>query len=240
MSSLKLEVFKSTKPLNVLEFYCYKANSHKPIDTIQQFMRSVKGKISFTKKIDVFTDDRRIYTFKEIPDLNISPDFTITFEKKEILSIKEYTKVYADVVDGYIKKNLSSRLQNYGDFTGRKYKISDVVSSSWIPELKSQLVSNSKDFRLRRDYDYRIVVNDDGYAFLYFNVSAEFESRKTICDLLNANRNVVGMSVTNNWSSFRQSGVIKEVGPGKVNISAVPKYPKFIHAAVFAAAAFSL
>jgi hypothetical protein len=27
---------------------------------------------------------------------------------------------------------------------------------------------------------------------------------------------------------------------GKVNISAVPKYPKFIHAAVFAAAAFSL
>ena len=27
---------------------------------------------------------------------------------------------------------------------------------------------------------------------------------------------------------------------GKVNISAVPKYPKFIHAAVFTAAAFSL
>ena len=41
-------------------------------------------------------------------------------------------------------------------------------------------------------------------------------------------------------TKFLINGTIAENNSGKVNISAVPKYPKFIHAAVFAAAAFSL
>ena len=87
MHKLKLEVFESTSSIEPISFYIYKIVPKEQPLSIQQFMRSVAGKISYRLSIPAFTDDRKIYTLAEINNVDVDNSFTIKFEnQREIVN----------------------------------------------------------------------------------------------------------------------------------------------------------
>lgn len=213
MSKLKLEVFESNKEILPLTFCVYKIISLEQTSNIQQFMRSAAGKISYRQKQPAFTDDRRIYTFKELTEINFDTSFKLELEGSLELKISENRKVYQDVVDYFIRNNLQ-KVKFQEKYT--KYKTAETISSPWIYELNQVLSSSDKQFRLRRDYNYTIKISDENRVQIWLNVSSEFESKKTVFDLMNDKADVVGFKVINNWGKFGEKGIIKSIGPETV------------------------
>lgn len=213
MGKLKLEVFESNTEILPITFYVYDVVSFEQSSNKQQLMRSIAGKISYRTKQKAFTDDKYIFTFEELSDINLDPSVKLTFVKKDQLNISENKKIYQDVIDFYIRDKLQTvRVQE--KYT--KYKVSDTISSPWIYELNQVLSSSDKQFRLRRDFNYSVKITDDNKAQLWINVSSEFESKNTIYDLINQKNNVIGLKVTNNWGKFGEKGIITAIGPETV------------------------
>lgn len=213
MGKLKLEVFESDKEIKPITFYVYEAVFVEQPSNIQQFMRSIAGKISYRANQKAFTDDKNIFTFEELSDINIDSSCKLTFVRKEELNVTENKKVYQDVIDYYIRDKLQTiKIQDKYS----KYKIADTISSPWIYELNQVLSSSDKQFRLRRDYNYTVRISDDNKVQLWLNISSEFESKSTVYDLLNKNQDVIGLKVTNNWGKFGEKGLITAIGPETV------------------------
>ncbi len=213
MAKLKLEIFESNNSITPVSFYVYKVIAKEQGSSIQQFMRSAAGKISYRLSIPAFTDDKRIYTLSELPKLDVDDSFTIVFEKQEVLLVKDNKGIYADLADYYIKENLKTKrfAEKYP-----KYKTTDNVSSACIYEINKTLSSDDKQFRLRREYNYKIEVSDEDKLLLWVNVRSEFETQKTIYDAICQNKNIIGIKVANNWGRFGQTGVITAIGPETV------------------------
>ena len=108
MSKIKLEVFETDKSIQPILFQIYTITPKEQVSSIQEFMRSAAGKISYRSNTCAFTDDKKIFTLEKIADSNIDDSFEITFEKEETLDILSNKKVYTGVVDYYIKENLRS------------------------------------------------------------------------------------------------------------------------------------
>ena len=108
MYNLKLEVFESDKSIEPIHFYIYKVTPKEQVSSIQQFMRSVAGKISYRSPVRAFTDDKKVYTLEKIANLDIDDSFEITYEKDEyIISIKD---------DSYIS-NLFKEIAKFDNIT---------------------------------------------------------------------------------------------------------------------------
>ena len=187
MPNIKLEVFETDKPIQPIHFQIYTITPKEQISSIQEFMRSVAGKISYRSNTRAFTDDKKIFTLEKIANFNIDDSFEIAFEKEESLDILSNKKIYADVVDYRIKENLRSIkfAQKYN-----KYKVSNTITSAYISEIKATLSSQDKQFRLRREYNYTIKISDEKKIQLWLNISSELETNKTICDLINESKYV--------------------------------------------------
>ena len=109
MAKLKLEIFESDNSIKPVSFYIYKIIAKEQGSSIQQFMRSAAGKISYRLSIPAFTDDKRVYSLSELPKLDVDDSFTIVFEKQEVLSVKENKGLYADLADYYIREILKTK-----------------------------------------------------------------------------------------------------------------------------------
>ena len=109
MAKLKLEIFESNNSITPVSLFIYKVIAKEQGSSIQQFMRSAAGKISYRLSIPVFTDDKRIYSLTELPKLDVDDSFTIVFEKQEVLLVKDNKGIYADLADYYIKENLKTK-----------------------------------------------------------------------------------------------------------------------------------
>ena len=92
MQKLKLEVFESDKPIEPISYCVYTIIPKEQISSIQEFMRSAAGKISYRSNTHAFTDDKKIFTLEKITDFNIDDSFKITFEKFE--KVSEYSAGY--------------------------------------------------------------------------------------------------------------------------------------------------
>ena len=220
MPNIKLEVFETDKPIQPILFQIYTITPKEQISSIQEFMRSVAGKISYRSNTRAFTDDKKIFTLEKIANFNIDDSFEIAFEKEESLDILSNKKIYADVVDYRIKENLRSIkfAQKYN-----KYKVSNTITSAYISEIKATLTSQDKQFRLRREYNYTIKISDEKKIQLWLNISSELETKKTIYDLINEKKYVEGMKVINTWGDISGCGIIKAVGPETV-IDELPNF----------------
>ena len=218
--SLKLEVFESTSEVKPLSFYVYKAVPNNQDTSIQQFMRSITGKISYRTEKPFFTDDRRIYSLNKIENLNIDESAKLSFEKQESVDVYANKKLYADVIDYYVKENLRSiKVQE----KYAKYKISNTITSAWIFEINKTCSSDDKQFRLRREFNYSVKISNENKAQLWLNICSNFETKKTIYDLINDKKNVEGLKVSNEWGKFGETGVIKSIGPETV-IDDIPNF----------------
>lgn len=214
MAKLKLEIFESDNSIKPVSFYIYKIIAKEQGSSIQQFMRSAAGKISYRLSIPAFTDDKRVYSLSELPKLDVDDSFTIVFEKQEVLSVKENKGLYADLADYYIREILKTK-KIEGKYL--KYKTTNNVTSAWIYEIKKPLSSDDKQFRLRREYNYKIEISDEDKLLLWVNVRSEFETQKTIYDDICKNNNVIGIRVANSWGKFGETGVITAIGPETVS-----------------------
>ena len=139
MYNLKLEVFESDKSIEPIHFYIYKVTPKEQVSSIQQFMRSVAGKISYRSPVRAFTDDKKVYTLEKIANLDIDDSFEITYEKDEHLDVLSNKKVYTDVVDFLIKEKL--RQIKFAE----KYAKSTNTASMWIgwfhqPKMPASLI----------------------------------------------------------------------------------------------------
>lgn len=213
MHKLKLEVFESNNSIEPISFYVYKIVPKEQVLSIQQFMRSVAGKVSYRLSIPTFTDDRKIYTLSEIKNFEVDTSFSIKFENQQILPVTENKGIYSDLADYYIRENL--KIVKFAE-KYNKYKTTNNVTSAYIYEIKKTLASDDKQFRLRREYNYKIEISDDKKLLLWLNIRSEFETQKTVYDAINENKNVVGLKVINNWGKFGESGVITAIGPETV------------------------
>lgn len=213
MLKIKLEVFETDESIQPIRFQIYTITPKEQISSVQEFMRSAAGKISYRSNTRAFTDDKKIFTLEKIANFNIDDSFEITFEKEDTLDILSNKKIYADVVDYRIKENLRS--VTFAD-KYKKYKVSNTITSAYISEIKKTLSSQDKQFRLRREYNYTIKISNDKKIQLWLNVSSELETNKTICDLINDNKCVEGMKVINTWGDISGCGIIKAIGPETV------------------------
>lgn len=213
MHKLKLEVFESTSSIEPISFYVYKIVPKEQPLSIQQFMRSVAGKISYRLSIPAFTDDRKIYTLAEINNVDVDNSFTIKFENQQVLPVNENRGIYADLADYYIRENL--KLAKFAE-KYNKYKIANNITSACIYEIKKTLASNDNQFRLRREYNYKIEISEDNKLLLWLNIRSEFETKKTIYDAIYENKDVLGLKVVNTWGKFGETGVVTAIGPETV------------------------
>lgn len=151
MSTLKLEVFESDKPIEPVVFYVYKLEPTDQGKKIQQIMRSAAGKISSRTKVKAFTDDRRIFTTSKLDNLNaIDNSLKISFEQEEKLNIQENKKIYSNLAEHCIKERLREINVKLNNKEYKKYKIGNDVTTPWIFEINQILSSGDKQFRLRR------------------------------------------------------------------------------------------
>lgn len=215
MSNLKLEVFESNKPIEQISFYVYSLVPKELVENIQQVIRGAVWKIFYDSSVPAFTDDRRIYTLSKLENLEIDDSYTIRFESEEKLEIQSNKKIYSDLAEYFIKEKLSSIKIVLGQKTYPKYKIKKDTTTVWLEELKSTLSSNDKNFRLKRKYDFNIKISDDNRLHLWLNIKSEFETSKTIYDLLKTG-SVNGLEVANDWKG-RETGTIISVGPETVS-----------------------
>lgn len=213
MQKIKLEVFESDKPIEPISYYVYTITPKEQVSSIQEFMRSAAGKISYRSSTHAFTDDKKIFTLEKIADFNIDDSFSISFEKEEILDILSYKNIYANTVDFYIRESL--RQVKFAEKYA-KYKISNSITSAYISEIKSSLSSQDKQFRLRREFNYIIKISDNKKIQLWLNISSVLETNKTICDLINENKPVEGMKVVSTWGDISGCGIIKTIGPERI------------------------
>ncbi len=212
MSNLKLEVFESDKPVEPVLFYVYGVQANEMGTTVQQRMRSAVWKITKQLGIQTFTDDVKIYTLGKLDNLEFDKAFSLIYEGEEKLDVQSHPKIYASYAEYLIKKNLGTRVvpNNY-----RKYKITKTVTTPWIFELGSVLSSDDRQFRLRRKFDFTVKIASDCKVQLWLNIRSEFETDKTIYNLLQAGEIVEGLEVSNNWGGG-ENGVITSVGPETV------------------------
>ncbi len=214
MEKLKLEIFESNNPITPVYFYIYKVIRKEQDLPIQQFMRSAAGKISYRLSIPAFTDDKRLYSLVKLNPLDVDDSFTVEFEEEQLLPIKDNRGIYADLADYYIKENL--RKVKFAE-KYKKYKITKNVTSACIYEINKPLSSDDKQFRLRREYMYKIEVSDENKLLLWINIRSEFETKKNIYDFICENKNVIGTKVINTWGKFGETGVITAIGPETVS-----------------------
>lgn len=218
--SIKLEVFESDGSINPILFYVYKAVPKDQNYSVQQFMRMAASQIESKTNVPAFTDDRRIYTLSKVDGFISAFPFKINFEKEETLDIENHKKIYADVIDYFIKGKLETI--KFAD-KYRKYTIAGKVTSAYISELKGILKSNDGQFRLRREFDYSVKISGENKVQLWLNVSSRFETKKIIFDYINESKNVIGMKAANCWGKYGETGIITAVGPETV----VDELPNF-------------
>ena len=68
MAKLKLEIFESNNSIRPVSFYVYKVISKEQGSSIQQFMRSAVGKISYRLSIPAFRGQRKLFLPLESTD----------------------------------------------------------------------------------------------------------------------------------------------------------------------------
>ena len=220
MSELKLEVFETDKPISPIVFYIYRVNPVEQCLNIQEFMRSSVRKIFLHTGVPIFTDDRWAYAISKLENLNVDDSFRILFEREEELGIQENKRIYSD----YAKYLIKERIKQVKYLKYSKYKVGyDSITTPWIFEEKNVVSSDDKAIRLRRKFGFSIEISDEGKLRAWMNVSSEFESKKTVYDLLMTNSCVNGLKVVNDWGCG-ETGEVVSVGPETI-IDPLPNFP---------------
>ena len=223
MQNLKLEVFESDKAIKPICFYVYRAVPNNQDFGVQQFLRSVTGKITNRLQVPAFTDDKKIYTLTKLDNLDFDKSFNLVFEKTEILNINDNKKVYAEVAEFYIKENLRQKKVSFNKSEYSKYKVQNAVTTAWIFEIGNALKSDDKQFRLRRRFDFSVKISDENKIQLWSDICCEFETEKNVYNFLDEDRNKVGLEVKNYWGKNGETGVVQSVGPETV-VDALPNF----------------
>lgn len=209
---IKLEVFESNQVVQERSFYIYDLVSSNLMDNPFKVIRSVCRKLcNYNSSIGVFENGKQIISTEEITNLPDDMDFSIKYVGYQSLDVINNKNVY----EGYIRFLIREKLKDILIMDKyHKYSVKSDITSSWFQTDKGIYKTyNSRDncVRLARNYGIRVEIRDDEKAYLWLNTKSMFISKITIMDLLSKNMNVCGLEVKNEWSNYRQSGVLTEV-----------------------------
>lgn len=209
---LKLEVFASKQIIPDCSFYIYELVSSNLEDNPIKVIRSACRKLSnFNSSIGIFENGKQIISTEEISNLPTNLDFDIKYVGYQNLKVAGNKGVYEGYIRFLIREKLKKILVMDKYY---KYSVRSDITSGWFPMgngLFGTYDSSDKSIRLARKYGIRIEVRDDGKAYLWLNTSSLFISKLTIMDLLNKGMEVRGLEVKNEWSNFKQSGILADV-----------------------------
>ncbi|MCX7950920.1 MAG: Piwi domain-containing protein [Clostridiales bacterium] len=211
-----LEIFKSNVPLQPREFHEYILAAKGDVSNFYQLSgKAVYGLTAQNKFKPVFRkDDTHLYSLEK---LNVIPEIQglkISYNGCKKIDIQGNNNVYADLVAYFINAKLKK--------IDSKYKI------KYNKEIRNILMleNNKKYEELKRKYGinvYRVFdimpeVFDNGDVHLRCNIRHEFESEKTIYDLLKERQNVIGLKVNYIWTNNTNStGEIEDILDKKID-----------------------
>lgn len=215
---LNLEVFRSNVKVEAIKMYRYELLYNDISKTKEQLIRSACNTLKRRTEKDVFENNEFIFTEDKL-DLDFSQyDFSLKLIDEEIVPVLNNKRVYEKYIESYIRKNLSVHKVVVFGKEYRKYSIKDRISTLWFEENNNYVTHKSKDghINLRRVFNIKVDIKDDGFAYLSIYISSEFESTLTIADLINQGKNIINLRVKNNWSKDKQCGRIKEISEKSV------------------------
>ena len=206
---LRMEVFASKDVVKQVSLYVYQLHSQK-IDNSFAIIRGAVWKLKNYNHVGVFEDGNRIYSTDKLDESVPNADFTIEYEGKRELEVLKNRKVYCELINYLITKNLSEVFINN---KYRKYSCKSSVTSKWIRTEKGfdLFTSDNKEISLERKYNFWVDIMDDGKAYLRIDTSSAFTSNLTVHDYMERGINPVGMEVKNDWAKNNQTGIITEV-----------------------------
>ncbi|MBE5870655.1 MAG: hypothetical protein E7294_05295 [Lachnospiraceae bacterium] len=212
MNELKLEVFASDRPVQECSFHIYKLISANLVESSFKIIRGACRKLSnYNAAIGIFENGRQIISTSEIANIPKDLDFELEYQGCQQLDVQQNKRVYEEYIRFLIREKLRDVkvLDKY-----RKYSLKSDITSSWYADGRGGYTvheCSDKSIRLERGFKLRVEIRSDGKAYLWLDTKAVFSSKMNVMDLIDKKIDVCGLEVKNDWSGFRQSGVITEV-----------------------------
>lgn len=212
MNELKLEVFASDKQVPKCSFHIYDLISSNLADNSFKVIRGACRKVAnYNTAIGVFENGHQIISTSEIANMPKDLDFTLEYRGVRELDVLQNKRVYEEYIQFLIRERLRSVTisDKY-----RKYSCRSNITSGWFTDGRGGYTiheCSDKSIRLERGYNIKIEIREDERAYLWLDTKSIFTSKLNVMDLINKGIDVCGMKVKNEWSGFRQSGVVTEI-----------------------------
>ena len=209
---LRLEVFASDREVLGASFHIYNLKSANLVDQPFRVIRAACRKLkNYNTTIGIFENGTHIIATSEINNIPADIDFKLEYTGYRLLPVFENRRVYQEYIVFLIRENIRNILVQ-GRY--RKYSCKADITSSWFrvsDDRYETQKSSDKSIHLERAYKIRVEIRDDGKAYLWLDTKSLFASDQTVMDYINKGQDVCGMEVKNDWSGFRQSGILTEV-----------------------------
>ena len=209
--SLKLEVYSSKQEIQEITIHRYELTSNKLDSNKYKTIRSACGKLkNCNSSLGIFEDGNYIYSLCKIENIPSNVDFSLEYKGEYQHVVQENRGLYGKIIEYYIKENIR-KVKVYEKYY--KYRCKDVITSSWFwnGEKYGVIQTQDKSIKLARKFSIRVEVKEDNRAYLWIMNNSEFISNDNIANLLEKGINVKGMYVKNDWSNYKQSGVVINV-----------------------------
>lgn len=213
MSNLTVEAFKGIGSIKPILFYQYKVTGKGKYNNVYKIIKSARYKMHSRNRFKgVFIKGDKLYTLEKFEDIEDLDFANINFEKSEVLSIEDNTKVYGEVVKYYINLNLK-KVKAFGKYNKYRVDYSDEILSNTIltKDLKDEFKRSNKGFELKRKFRISPVVNKLGHVILYVSCSADFSTKKNIYEMMKEGLDVRGLAVKTEWGNIKGNLVIEDV-----------------------------
>lgn len=212
---LRLEFFASDREVAERSFHKYKLKTQQLNEEPNKVIRSACGKLrNRSWGAGIYENGENIFSLEEIKNIPDNVDFELEYLGLEVVALDKgkNNRVYEGYIESLIKEQLKkvTILDKY-----KKYSYKDDITSVWFKTPKGQdctMDSRDKSIRLERVFNIRVEISDDKKARLWINTRSQFQAKLTVADMLEKKQNVLGLEVKNEWSNFRQTGMVVEVG----------------------------
>lgn len=217
--SVQFCAFRFLKEVTPATFYRYKIISLNPNSRKSDFKgNSIRYQIRQNKenrtadweKIFIYVmnneyliTNKEIKNIPEIKNIKIEP---VSQEKEEFPLNEQNIKLYAEfmkygiyhIIFQYCRKN-----RNAIDYTKE--------DSGLYTMPYSQSPKNNIGVILKKKFKIDVEIMPDGVAYLFVNMNCNFESTKTIWDLICQGENVIDMNVECDWQSYQRTYQLKKI-----------------------------
>lgn len=212
MCELKLEVFASDRPVQECSFHIYNLISANLVESSFKIIRGACRKLSnYNSSIGIFENGKQIISTEEITNIPKDLDFELNYQGYQKLEVQQNKRVYEEYIRFLIREKLKEvKVRD----KYRKYSLKSDITSSWFSDGKGDYTvqeCGDKSIRLERCFKLKVEIRADGKAYLWLDTKTIFSSKMNVMDLINKGLDVCGLEVKNDWSGFRQSGVLTEV-----------------------------